>query len=273
MEIQIKNKGNHMEDNKQRDTQQGSGDKPFYSDWGLSQEQMGFIQSLQYKDAGALVEGLKNTRSYVGADKNTIIKIPKPAEDGTVDYSEVFKTLGRPDDASGYGFKETDFSKVAAPKLFELGITKAQADGLSKMLEDWNATTASGQAEAAEQARAKGIADLKKAWGADFEVNNEVAAKAVREMAEAAGLTQEDFDKIEDLIGVEKAVKMFHAIGTKDGGVKNLSNYNAGVETPEIAAYKLKELQKDPETAKKLVQNDRKIIAEIKRLTELSMKK
>ena len=251
----------------------GDNQTPFYDSWGLSDEDKGFIQSSNYADASAIIKSLRDTKAYVGADKNTIIKIPKPAEDGTVDYSEVFKTLGRPDDASGYGFEETDFSKVAAPKLFELGITKAQADGLSKMLEDWNATTASGQAEAAEQARAKGIADLKKAWGADFEVNNEVAGKAVRELAEAVGLTKEDFDKIEDVIGVEKAVKMFHAVGTKDGGVKNLSNYNAGVETPEIAAYKLKELQKDPETGKKLAQNDRKIIAEIKRLTELAMKK
>lgn len=249
----------------------GDNQTPFYESWGLSEEDKGFIQSSKYTDASAIIKSLRDTKAYVGADKNTIIKIPKPAEDGTVDYSEVFKTLGRPDDASGYGFEETDFSKVAAPKLFELGITKAQADGLSKMLEDWNATTASGQAEAAEQARAKGIADLKKAWGADFEVNNEVAAKAVREMAAAAGLTQEDFDKIEDLIGVEKAVKMFHAIGTKDGGVKNLSNYNAGVETPEIAAYKLKELMADKETAKLLSQKDRKTMSEIKRLTELSM--
>lgn len=249
----------------------GDNQTPFYESWGLSEEDKGFIQSSKYTDASAIIKSLRDTKAYVGADKNTIIKIPKPAEDGTVDYSEVFKTLGRPDDASGYGFEETDFSKVAAPKLFELGITKAQADGLLKMLEDWNATTASGQAEAAEQARAKGIANLKKAWGADFEVNNEVAAKAVREMAEAAGLTQEDFDKIEDLIGVEKAVKMFHAIGTKDGGVKNLSNYNAGVETPEIAAYKLKELMADKETAKLLSQKDRKTMSEIKRLTELSM--
>lgn len=243
----------------------------YYADWGLSDENIGWLQSSGYKDASALIDGFRTTKSYVGADKNTIVKIPKPAEDGTVDYSEVFKTLGRPEDASGYGFEETDFSKVAAPKLFELGITKAQAEGLSRMLEDWNATTATGQAEAAEQARAKGIADLKKAWGADFEVNNEVAAKAVRELAEAAGLTQEDFDKIEDLIGVEKAVKMFHAVGTKDGGVKNLSNYNAGVETPEIAAYKLKELMADKETAKLLAQKDHKTMTEIKRLTALSM--
>lgn len=249
----------------------GNDQTPFYDSWGLSEEDKGFIQSSNYSDASAIIKSLRDTKAYVGADKNTIVKIPKPAEDGTVDYSEVFKTLGRPEDASGYGFEETDFSKVAAPKLFELGITKAQAEGLSRMLEDWNATTATGQAEAAEQARAKGIEALKKSWGADFEVNNEVAAKAVRELAEAAGLTQEDFDKIEDLIGVEKAVKMFHAVGTKDGGVKNLSNYNAGVETPEIAAYKLKELMADKETAKLLAQKDHKTMAEIKRLTALSM--
>lgn len=249
----------------------GDNQTPFYDSWGLSEEDKGFIQSSKYADASAIIKSLRDTKAYVGADKNTIIKIPKPAEDGTVDYSEVFKTLGRPDDASGYGFEETDFSKVVAPKLFELGITKSQADGLSKMLEDWNATTATGQAEAAEQARAKGVEALKKAWGADFEVNNEVAAKAVRELAEAAGLTKEDFDKIEDLIGVEKAVKMFHAVGTKDGGVKTLSNYNAGVETPEIAAYKLKELMADKETAKLLAQKDRKTMSEIKRLTALSM--
>lgn len=245
---------------------------PFYDTWGLSDEDKGFIQSSNYADASAVIKALRDTKAYVGADKNTIIKVPKPAEDGSVDYSEVYRTLGRPEDASGYGFEETEFSKVAAPKLFELGITKAQADGLSKLLEDWNASTASGQAEAAEQARAKGIEALKKAWGADYEVNSQVAGKAVRELAEATGISEDDLDKIEDFIGVEKAAKLFHAIGTKEGGVKNLSNYNSGVETPEIAAYKLKELMKDPDTGKKLAAKDPKVVAEIKRLTALSMK-
>lgn len=249
------------------------GTEQFYDSWNLSDEDKGFIQSSNYADPSAVIKALRDTKSYVGADKNTIIKIPKPAEDGSVDYSEVYRTLGRPEDASGYGFEESDFTKMAAPKLFEMGITKAQAEGLSKLMEEWGASTTASQAEAAEQARAKGIDALKKAWGAEFEVNNEVAAKAVRELSEATGISSEDLDKIEDLIGVEKAAKLFYAIGSKDGGVKNLTNYNSGVETPEIAAFKLKELMKDPETGKKLAQQDRKVIAEIKRLTELSMKK
>lgn len=249
------------------------GTEQFYDSWNLSDEDKGFIQSSNYADPSAVIKALRETKSYVGADKNTLIKIPKPAEDGSVDYSEVYKTLGRPDDASGYGFEETDFSKAIAPELFKLGITKSQAEGLAKFMEEYGATTNSAAAEAASAAREKGVAALQKKWGADYEVNTQVAAKAVRELAEATGIGEDDLDKIEDLIGVEKAASLFFAIGSKDGGVKSLTNYNSGVETPEIAAFKLKELMSDPETGKKLAQKDRKIIGEIKRLTELSMNK
>lgn len=247
------------------------GTEQFYDSWNLSDEDKGFIQSSNYADPSAVIKALRETKSYVGADKNTLIKIPKPAEDGSVDYSEVYKTLGRPDDASGYGFEETDFSKAIAPELFKLGITKSQAEGLAKFMEEYGATTNSAAAEAASAAREKGIAALQKKWGADYEVNTQVAAKAVRELAEATGIGEDDLDKIEDLIGVEKAASLFFAIGSKDGGVKSLTNYNSGVETPEIAAFKLKELMADPETGKKLAQKDRKIIGEIKRLTTISM--
>lgn len=244
----------------------------FYDSWNLSDEDKGFIQSSNYSDAGAIIKALRDTKAYVGADKNTIIKIPKPAEDGTVDYSEVYKTLGRPDDATGYGFEETDFSKAIAPELFKLGITKSQADGLAKFMEEYGATSNTAAAEQAAAEREKSMAALQKKWGADFKVNSEVAAKAVRELSEATGITADELDKLEDFLGVEKAASLFYAIGSKDGGVKSLTNYNSGVETPEIAAFKLKELMSDPETGKKLAAKDRKIIGEIKRLTELSYK-
>lgn len=245
----------------------------FYDSWNLSDEDKGFIQSSNYADPSAVIKALRETKSYVGADKNTIIKVPKPAADGTVDYSEVFKTLGRPDDASGYGFEETEFSKAIAPELFRLGITKTQADELAKFLEGYGATETSAQAERLAAARAKGQESLQKKWGAEYEVNTQVAAKAVRELTQATGITAEELDKIEDLIGVEKAAELFFAIGSKEGGVKSLTNYNSGVETPEIAAFKLKEMMADAETGKLLAKGDQKTIKEIKRLTELSMKK
>ena len=83
---------------------------------------------------------------------------------------------------------------------------------------------------------------------------------------------KEDFDSLQKSMGYDKAMKLFYAFAG-DNAIKNLNNYNAGQETPEIAAYKLKELMADPETAKLLAKNDPKTHKEVLRLTELSMKK
>lgn len=249
----------------------GNEQKPYYADWGLSQENIGWLQSAGYSDPTALIEGFKSTKKFVGTDKNTLIRIPKPAEDGTVDYSEVYKQLGRPDDAAGYGFGDEEFAKTAAQKLYDLGISKKQAEALMQFMseqdeankkkadDDWNAGVE------------KGTAELKKSWGADYEANVMVAQQAVRDIAEKTGFGEDELNKIEKTLGTDKATKLFYAIGAAQGGVKNLQNYNAGQETPEIAAYKLKEMMADKETAKLLAQKDHKTMTEIKRLTELSM--
>jgi hypothetical protein len=246
--------------------------KPYYDGWGLSEDSVGFLQTLQYKDANALVEGLKQTRSYVGVDKNDLIRIPKPDKDGNVNYDEVYKQLGRPDDATGYGFGDNDFAKAAAQKLFDLGITKKQAESLMEfMTEQDNANKAKADEEWNTNVE-KGIAALKKEWGSDYEANIAVMQQAMRDVVDKTGFTQDDLDNIEKTLGTDKATKLFFAIGSAQGGVKNLQNYNAGQETTEIAAYKLKEMLADKETAKLLAQNDAKTMKEIKRLTELQMK-
>ena len=42
----------------------------FYDSWNLSDEDKGFIQSSNYSDAGAIIKALRDTKAYVGADKN-----------------------------------------------------------------------------------------------------------------------------------------------------------------------------------------------------------
>ena len=55
----------------------------FYDSWGLSQEDIGYIQSSNFTDASAIIKSLRDTKSYVGMDKNDLIKIPKPDKDTT----------------------------------------------------------------------------------------------------------------------------------------------------------------------------------------------
>jgi len=244
----------------------------FYDSWGLSDEDKGYIQSSNYQDASAVVKALRETKSYVGADKNDLIRVPKADKDGNRDLSEVFKALGRPEKAEDYQFGDTDFAKAAAQKLFDIGITSKQASALMEfMTEQDNANKAKSDEEWNTSVE-KGIAALKKEWGADYEANIAVMQQAMRDIVEKTGFTQDELDKIEQTLGTDKATKLFYAIGASNGGIKNLQNYNAGQETPEIAAYKLKEMMSDKETAKLLAQKDHKTMSEVKRLTELSMR-
>ena len=254
-------------------TNNGGNNTPFYDSWGLSDEDKGYIQASNYADPASIVKALRDTKAYVGADKNTLIKIPKPAEDGSVDYSEVYKALGRPEKAEDYKLGDNEFAKAAASKLYELGLSAKQAEGLAAFMAEQDAVIKKSEDDKWNEGVEKGIEALKKEWGSDYDVNLEVAKTTVRDIVEKTGFTQEELDKIEKTLGTDKATKLFFAIGSQNGGVKNLQNYNAGLETPEIASYKLKEMLADKETAKLLAQHDPKTQKEIKRLTELSMRK
>lgn len=249
----------------------GNATPAFYDSWGLTDEDKGYIQSSNYQDAASVVKALRETKAYVGADKNTLVKIPKPDADGNADYSEVYKQLGRPDDATGYGFGDEEFAKNAAQKLFDLGISKKQATALMEFMAEQDAANKKSEEEKWNTGVEKGMAALQKEWGSDYEANIAVAQQAVRDIAAKTGFGEDELNQIEKTLGTDKSTKLFYAIGAAAGGVKNLQNYNAGQETPEIASYKLKEMLADKETAKLLAAKDSKTMKEIKRLTALSM--
>lgn len=243
----------------------------FYDTWGLTDDDKGFIQSSNYTDAASVVKALRETKSYVGMDKNDLVRIPKADKDGNRDLSEVYKQLGRPDDAAGYGLGDEEFAKNAAQKLYDLGISKKQAEALMQFMTEQDTAAKTKADEEWNAGVEKGIAELKKEWGSDYEANTAVAQQAVRDIVSKTGFTEEELNKIEKTLGTDKATKLFYSIGAAAGGVKSLQNYNAGQETPEIAAYKLKEMMADKETAALLAKKDHKTMSEIKRLTALSM--
>ena len=244
----------------------------FYDSWNLTDEDKGYLQAGTYTDAASVVKALRETKSYVGMDKNDLVRIPKADKDGNRDLSEVYKQLGRPDDASGYGFGDEEFAKTAAQKLYDLGISKKQAESLMQFMTEQDVANKKAEEDKWNTAVEKGTEALKKEWGADYDANVAVAQQAVRDVASKTGFGEDELNKIEQVLGTDKATKLFYSIGAAAGGVKSLQNYNAGQETPEIAAYKLKEMLADKETAKLLAAKDHKTMTEIKRLTELSMK-
>ena len=249
----------------------GNVQTPFYDSWGLSDEDKGYLQAGTYADAASVVKALRETKSYVGMDKNDLIRIPKADAEGNRDLSEVYKQLGRPDDAKGYELGDTDFAKAASEKLFELGLSKKQATELATFIAAQDEANKKKADEEWNTSVEEGIKNLKKEWKADYETNTAVAQQAVRDIAAKTGFSEEELNKIESTLGTDKATKLFYAIGAAQGGVKNLQNYNAGQETPEIAAFKLKELKQDKEFVARLAKNEHKAVQEMNRLTALAM--
>lgn len=245
----------------------------FYDNAGLSAEEIGYIQSSKYDSWSGVLKALKDTKSYVGMDKNELIRVPKPDKDGNVDYSDVFKALGRPEDATGYGLPDTEFAKAIAPELHKLGITKKQAEALTTFLDSYNENAGKAAQDAFTAKLQEQKKSLEKEWGANYGAYEQSTAEYIRNLARETGMTQEDFAVLEGALGFDKAMKMFFAMSGKENGIRTLSGYNGNQETPEIAAMKIKELNADKEFVAKLGKQDPKAVEEMKRLVAIAAKR
>lgn len=241
----------------------------FYDAWNLDDESKGYLQAKGIKDPANLVKIARDTESFVGLDKSTIIKIPKAKEGETPDFSEVYNALGRPEKPEDYGFTDSEDSKFIAPEFHKLGITKVQAEGISKIMKTLDEKAKAASEDASVKKFAEQESALKTEWGADFNVNREVAKKAAQDAVERLGLDPDAMNKLGEVLGLDKSLKLFYALGKTDDAVKSLDGYAAGKETPEIAKYKIAQLHADPETAAKISAGDYKTVTELNRLSEI----
>lgn len=249
----------------------------WYDSLNLTDEGKGLIQAHNFKSAEDLLKSYKNLESFTGVDKNELIRIPKVKEGEEADYSAVYDALGRPKTAAEYGLPDTDFAKAAAEQMYKMGLTAKQAKGLSDWVDAYTkeqgATSQQAREEQLEKQAQEQIAGLQKDWGKDYDLNVEIAKQAVADYQKELGLDADVLDKLGDYIGVDRATKLFYALGKARAGdgSKNVVNYatGSGNETAEIAAYKLKEMYADPETAKKVATGDSKMIAELNRLNKI----
>lgn len=261
--------------------QQPAGDATQTTNWydglDLSEEYKGLIQTKNFKTINDFVKSYQNIEKMTGVDKNEIIRIPKAKEGEEPDYSEVFKALGRPEKFSDYGLPDNDFANKVAEEMFRLGLSTKQAKGIADFVDKYaqenSDATNKANEEQLEAAAKEARESLKKDWGKDYDLNIEVAKQAVADLKDTIGLDGDVLDKLGDVIGVDKAAKLFYLLGKEaaSDGAKNLSDYvsKTGSETPEIAKYKLSELYADPEIAKKLSAHDPAVTKELNRLNKI----
>ena len=244
----------------------------WYDGMNLDDENIGLIQTKGWGDANSIIKSYRELEKYTGADKNDFIRIPKAADGETPDYSEIYTKLGRPENADGYDLTDSDFSKAAREVLFKAGITNSQA----KQLEEWingysktKADEAAAKAAAELDIRNKASAEeLRKEWGADTEKNYAIVQNTRKDL----GISDEAFDAMVEKAGPKVVADLLLRASVKSDDNRVVSGYNdARVETKEMAALKIAQMQNDPEIIKKLAEGDPKVAEEFNRLAAITV--
>ncbi|WP_342753742.1 hypothetical protein AAGQ96_12815 [Pantoea sp. MBD-2R] len=171
-------------------------------------------QSTEAAQQGAtLLGGDQQQEQQQAAPEPFLKELPKDGDNEA--WSALYAKLGRPESADGYELpvpegQDGAFAKQTSSWMHELGLNKQQAQGLA---EKWNAHQAL-QAEAQQAAVTKqaetDLTTIKQEWGAQFDENKAVMAKAVNTFAPPEFI--EMLDK-SGLINSPVIAKMFLKIG------------------------------------------------------------
>lgn len=172
-----------------------------------------------------------------------------PGKDATPEqWAEFYAKIGRPETPDAYELPlpEGDdgaFAKEMAPILHKHGITADQAKGLAN---DWNAMVSAQQqqAQAAEAAAAQAAhvqntaeaAELKSAWGQQFDANMHHAKQAVQQFL-PKDKAAETISALESKLGYKATIEFLHNIGKGLGehDAAGMGSNNAGTPQKSLA--------------------------------------
>jgi hypothetical protein len=242
-------------------------------DWltGLNDQVKGYATNKGWKSPAEVLDSYQNLEKLVGAPQDKIIKLP--GDDDKDGWNSVYSRLGRPQTPEEYKLDvpkeggDPEFAKWAAGNFHELGLSAKQGQTLAAKFNEYAAGMKAAQDAALIQKLDQGQVTMKKEWGAAFEQNVKVASKAAREF----GVSPEVIDKIENAIGYDGVMKLFHSIGSKIGESSFVQgNVAGGALTPDQAKAKISALQQDNGWVKKYTAGDLGAREEMSRLHQMA---
>jgi hypothetical protein len=228
-----------------------SGDSgPWYQSGGVAAEHHDWLRNKEFADINTAITSHKSLEQLVGRQR---LAVPKDANDAAA-YDALYKTLGRPADAKGYkqpdGIKIEDKAWERFSGVFHKhGIGQAQAEAIVKEYYAFGTEGKTATDSARQVQEAVEEAELKKAWGKDFDANTDIAGRAWR----ALGMSEETSNKIEAALGFKAFTEFFHKIGAgmseasmkTDSGTGN--GMGSGAQAVEQAKSRRDAMLADPE--------------------------
>ena len=210
-----------------------------------------------WKSPQDAIVGYKNLESKLGTAINL------PSEKATPEEVNAFYAkLGRPETPEAYQLpipegQDGSFAQNMAKVMFDSGIPAKSAQALATAWNDYQAQQAQSYNEQQVQAEQAQTEALKAEWGAKYETNEAVAKNA----AKAFGVTDDQIDQLQKVMGFDGAMKFFAGLGAKIGEDKFISGSTNGnlatmPMTKEQAGQELTRLTADKEFYAKYRAND-----------------
>lgn len=244
----------------QQTTQQTQAPATKWYEGKAAPEVVGYLQNKGLADktpeevALTVINSHREAEKFIGAPASELVRIPKPdADEATLKaYRE---RIGVPPDKTGYDFssiKGADGNPLASPTLDRVRDIVAEAH----LPKDAATRIAAGIVKFEQEREANILAEktgklteqkaaLAKNWGANFEVNKIVAQSAAAKL----GVDPETVTALEGVIGYDKVMEMFRAIGSKMGEDTFVRPPGApgteGVMSVDAAKARIEELKSD----------------------------
>lgn len=215
----------------------------------------GYAELKGWKDPGEAIKSYRNLEKLQGVPAERLAKIPEANDvEGWKAFNQKFG-WAPPETADKYelpvpeGMK-SDYADKMKGVFHELGMP---ADKAKALVEKSNAILAElGQVdeEALKTSNANDLSKLKAEWGGNFDELHQLADRARQEILPASGLTSEQLDLMEDLMGPAAMIRLFAAFGQKGGEAKFTAggrDTSVGPMTPEAARARVQQLGQDRE--------------------------
>ena len=189
------------------------------------------IQLFKGKPLPDVIKSYVNAQRMIGADK---VALPTGKDDTPEAWEEFYKRLGRPDDPSGYEFKQTqmpqgvernaDIENAFRIISHKIGLTPRQAGELYGSFLSMQAAANHHQQEAARQSLESAQEALKQEWGNRYEEKLTIARRVI----DTYGGKAEEIAGFKEKFGNDPvAIKVLASIG----GLVSEGNFVKG-ETP-----------------------------------------
>lgn len=233
-------------------------------------EMIGHVQNKGWQTPADAVKSHRELEKLFGADRAGRT-LTLPSDDTPEAWAPVWEKLGRPGAPEGYELpvpdgSDAEYAKAMAAAMHKAGLSKSAAKAVAEASNAYLATAIEAQAANDSAKLEAENAQLKKDWGAEFEMRRQLAKRAALNL----GLDEADITAMESAAGFSKTLKALAKVGDllREHKVEGMEVGGFGM-TPEAARAKRQQLMADKDWRARAMNPNSREWAELQKIDSI----